>query len=74
MVRVLLAFVSLFAGLTLAWKAAVLTDVHVNPNYYQNITASSFCEKKDDGKEVYTDQLAPFGRFGCDPPAATLEL
>jgi|LauGreDrversion4_2_1035121.scaffolds.fasta_scaffold598080_1 hypothetical protein len=55
MVRVLLAFVSLFAGLTLAWKAAVLTDVHVNPNYYQNITASSFCEKKDDGKEVYTD-------------------
>ena len=23
---------------------------------------------------VFTDQLAPYGRFGCDPPVETLEL
>ena len=65
---------SSLCGLSLAWRAAILTDVHIDPTYQANITAASYCSNKGDGKEVYTDQLAPYGRLGCDPPAATLEL
>ena len=56
------------------WKAAVLTDVHVDPGYMANITADSYCSVKSTGKVVYTEQLAPYGRIGCDPPIETIEL
>lgn len=71
-----LLVLSSFASFSLAWRAAILTDVHIEPNYQANISAEgfSYCAKRPDGKEVYTDQLAPYGRVGCDPPAATLEL
>ena len=69
-----LLVLSSLASFSLAWKAAILSDVHVDPTYQTNITAEAFCATRPDGKEVYTDQLAPYGRLGCDPPAATLEL
>ena len=76
MVAILLKYLALssFIGFSLAWRAAILTDVHIDPTYQANITEATYCSKKGDGKEVYTDQLAPYGRLGCDPPAATLEL
>jgi hypothetical protein len=55
------------------WKAGVLSDVHVEPNYQQNITADTKCILNEK-KVVYTDQFAPYGRLGCDIPVGTLEL
>ena len=26
------------------WKIALISDVHLNPNYQPNISASSYCE------------------------------
>ena len=49
----------------------VLSDIHINPFYRDNITRLSYCE--DNGvKTRYTDQLAPLGRMGCDPPVELL--
>jgi len=55
------------------WKAGVLTDVHVEPNYHPNITAETRCMLKENNV-VYTDKFAPYGWLGCDIPVTTLEL
>ena len=47
-------------------KAGILTDIHINNEYHANITAESYCEKKENSK--FTDVLAHLGRQGCDPP------
>jgi len=44
----------------------------VNPNYYANITADTYCEMKDKGVK-YTETLAFLGRQGCDPPPNLFE-
>ncbi len=76
MIKIILACIafSSLAGVALGWKAAILTDIHIDPGYQDNITSASSCRKTPDGTEVYTDQLAPYGRLGCDPPLVTLEL
>lgn len=49
-----------------------MTDIHINPGYYPNITADTFCEMKPTGVN-YTEELAYMGRQGCDPPIELLE-
>ena len=53
------------------WKIAVLTDVHLNPLYQPNITRTTYCQI-DKGNE-YTNDIALFGRIGCDPPELLLD-
>ena len=54
------------------WKAAVLTDIHLTPGYYANITADSYCEMKPEGV-IYTSEVAYMGRMGCDAPIELIE-
>ena len=75
-VLLLLGVVTTFAmsiSLAKGWKAGVMSDVHIEPNYQPDITAKTYCAKNETNV-VYTDQIAPYGRLGCDPPIRTLEL
>ncbi len=51
----------------------MITDVHIEPNYRPDITTKTYCAMNETNV-VYTDQFAPYGRLGCDPPIVTLEL
>ncbi len=57
MIKIILACIafSSLAGVALGWKAAILTDIHIDPGYQDNITSASSCRKTPDGTEVYTD-------------------
>ena len=62
------------ANVTIAWKIAVMSDLHLNINYNDNITAQTFCEKQGTTQNWhYTDVIAPLGRMGCDPPLVLFE-
>ena len=50
-----------------------MTDVHVDPLYLPYVSALSYCNDKGN-KTVYADDIAPYGRLGCDPPVRTFEL
>ncbi len=50
----------------------MLTDVHIDPEYYANITAETYCEKKPKGFN-YTENVAHLGRLGCDAPIELFE-
>jgi hypothetical protein len=54
------------------WKAAVLTDVHIDPHYQANVTAETYCELKPQGYN-YTKDVAHLGRLGCDAPIELFE-
>ena len=56
-------------------KIGVLTDIHLQPNYAPNIAVSpNFCCTSTSNEDpTYEDNIANFGRFGCDLPYAMVE-
>ena len=66
-IRTLLLIISFVTGIE--YNIVILTDLHYNEDYMENIAEITNCKKKEKNI-VYTIDRAPWGRYGCDSPGS----
>ena len=49
----------------------MLTDIHLNPGYVPELESNTFCMSTEKAREA--DEIAEFGRPGCDSPRLLVE-